>query len=261
MSARNRLPPLPLPPESGRAYTGLPGLGFEPATSEHSSQGREVRAVQACGTVLWDLFLTPQPLAHLGRPQGRPRLLVFAQNKAASRRCAKAKASVRAGERELYLCLLLLKEGVQGTDLPLNREGVRPGWGVGGEGGGYMLKDRAGADTPETRFLANPLEHQEPGGHFSIQHAWTHTQAHALTHTHTFMHSHVSLPSSPPPSEVPSKPGSRGGGGRRKGKRNRKISGQKIRLRGAGSATFLHKRGSSLPGPSITPLIRWGPCS
>lgn len=76
------------------------------------------------------LFLTPTPWPTLAGLRAHP-LLVFPQNKAASTRHAKVEASIRAGERELHLCLLLLKEGVWGVDLPLNGETGRLGWGWG----------------------------------------------------------------------------------------------------------------------------------
>lgn len=68
------------PPESGRTCTrphgpSVVGLGFEPASTDPSSRGREVQAAQACGTMVCFVFISdPHPLAHLGRPQGTPSL-------------------------------------------------------------------------------------------------------------------------------------------------------------------------------------------
>lgn len=124
------------PPESGRTCTrphgpSVVGLGSNrppqtPAPGEERS--RQHRPVGQW-YVLY-LFLTPTPWPTLAGLRAHP-LLVFPQNKAASTRHAKVEASIRAGERELHLCLLLLKEGVWGVDLPLNGETGRLGWGWG----------------------------------------------------------------------------------------------------------------------------------
>lgn len=96
------------------------------------------------------LFLTSYPFAHFDKPQGRPSL-GFPQNKVATTRQAKAKTSLRSGERELHVGLLLLKVGAQRMDLPLAtaKRGSGMGWGVGLRVGGMCSK--IGQEQPHLR--------------------------------------------------------------------------------------------------------------
>lgn len=81
--------------------------------------------------MLFFVFISdPHPVAHLGsKPPGTNPVLVFSRTKQPLLDMPKRRLQGKQ-VKETQSCLLLLKEGVRGIDLPLNRGGGGHGrWG------------------------------------------------------------------------------------------------------------------------------------